>query len=867
MRMNLQRLVLCGFLLSAANATPAQEASPEAKAAALVAKMTLPEKVAQVQSGAPAIPRLNVAAYDWWSEGLHGIARNGYATVFPQAIGLAASWDTTLLQQVGTTVSTEARAKFNAAGVGHDHARYDGLTIWSPNINIFRDPRWGRGQETYGEDPFLTGQLAVRFIRGIQGDDPDHPRAIATPKHLVVHSGPEAGRHGFDVDVSPHDLEDTYLPAFRAAVTEGHADSIMCAYNALHGTPVCASGDLLATRLRRDWGFKGFVVSDCDAVDDMTKFHYFKPDNAQSSAASIQAGTDLDCGNAYADLLEAVHKGYVQEPVIDTALARLFAARYRLGEWGGDHSPYADIGMDQVDSSAHRQLALQAALESIVLLKNEHGTLPLRADARFAVIGPNADTLETLEANYHGTARAPVTPLAGLRERFGAARIRYAQGAPIAEGVPVTVPETALQTASGSAGLTGEYFGNVDFSGKPVLTRTDRVIDFDWDQVTPTDHLHEGPYAVRWTGQWLPPGVGDYTLAVHVDRCFDCNKQHDPVRLYIDGREVLDDNGDDAHLQAVLHIADTHPRSIRLEYVHSGQDQGVRLQWLAPEQAQLAKAEAAVRDADAVVAFIGLSPDVEGEELKIDVPGFNGGDRTDIGLPQPQQALLERAAASGKPLIVVLMSGSEVALNWAKAHANAILAAWYPGEEGGRAVAKVLAGDYNPGGRLPVTFYRSTRDLPPFVSYAMKERTYRYFTGTPLYPFGYGLSYTHFAYAQPQLSTVELEAGKTLTVNAVVRNDGDRDGDEVVQAYLDAPDDASAPQHALIGFQRVHLRAKESRRVTFELAPRQLSQVDALGQRAVTAGHYRLFVGGGQPGDAEGVTAAFTINGSMSLPK
>ena len=867
MRMNLQRLVLCGFLLSAANATPAQEASPEAKAAALVAKMTLPEKVAQVQSGAPAIPRLNVAAYAWWSEGLHGIARNGYATVFPQAIGLAASWDTQLLQQVGTTVSTEARAKFNAIGAGHDHARYDGLTIWSPNINIFRDPRWGRGQETYGEDPFLTGQLAVHFIRGIQGDDPDHPRAIATPKHLAVHSGPEAGRHGFDVDVSPHDLEDTYLPAFRAAVTEGHADSIMCAYNALHGTPVCASSDLLAARLRRDWGFKGFVVSDCDAVDDMTKFHYFKPDNAQSSAASIQAGTDLDCGNAYADLLEAVHKGYVQEPVIDTALARLFAARYRLGEWGGDHSPYADIGMDQVDSSAHRQLALQAALESIVLLKNEHGTLPLRADARLAVIGPNADTLETLEANYHGTARAPVTPLAGLRERFGAARIRYAQGAPIAEGVPVTAPETALQTASGSAGLTGEYFGNVDFSGKPVLTRTDRVIDFDWDQVTPTDHLHEGPYAVRWTGQWLPPGVGDYTLAVHVDRCFDCNKQHDPVRLYIDGRQVLDDNGDDAHLQAVLHIADTHPRSIRLEYVHSGQDQGVRLQWLAPEQAQLAKAEAAVRDADAVVAFIGLSPDVEGEELKIDVPGFNGGDRTDIGLPQPQQALLERAAASGKPLIVVLMSGSGVALNWAKAHANAILAAWYPGEEGGRAVAKVLAGDYNPGGRLPVTFYRSTRDLPPFVSYAMKERTYRYFTGTPLYPFGYGLSYTHFAYAQPQLSTAELEAGKTLTVNAVVRNDGDRDGDEVVQAYLDAPDDASAPQHALIGFQRVHLRAKESRRVTFELAPRQLSQVDALGQRAVTAGHYRLFVGGGQPGDAEGVTAAFTINGSMSLPK
>jgi beta-glucosidase len=820
-----------------------------------------------VQSSAPAIPRLNVAAYDWWSEGLHGIARNGYATVFPQAIGLAASWDAPLLQQVGTTVSTEARAKFNAVGAGHDHARYDGLTIWSPNINIFRDPRWGRGQETYGEDPFLTGQLAVHFIRGIQGDDPDHPRAIATPKHFVVHSGPEAGRHSFDVDVSPHDLEATFLPAFRAAVTEGHADSIMCAYNALHGTPVCADGDLLTTRLRHDWGFKGFAVSDCDAVDDMTKFHYFKPDNAQSSAASIQAGTDLDCGYAYADLLEAVQKGYVQESVLDTALTRLFAARYRLGEWGGGKSPYADIGMNQVDSPEHRQLALQAALESIVLLKNEHGTLPLRADTRLAVIGPNADTLETLEANYHGTARAPVTPLAGLRERFGADRIRYAQGAPIAAGVPIPVPETALRTSNGSVGLTGDYFDNTDFSGKPALTRTDRVIDFDWDQVTPIDKQHGDRYAVRWSGEWLPPGTGDYSLAVQVDRCFDCNNQHDPVRLTIDGQKVLDDAGDGKHLQTVLHVTDTRPHAIRLEYVHSGQDQGVRLQWLAPEQAQLAKAEAAVRDADAVVAFVGLSPDVEGEELQIDVPGFNGGDRTDIGLPQPQQALLERAAASGKPLVVVLMSGSAVALNWAKQHANAIVAAWYPGEEGGRAVAKVLAGDYNPGGRLPVTFYRSTRDLPPFVSYAMKERTYRYFTGTPLYPFGYGLSYTRFAYAQPQLSAAELAAGKTLTVSALVRNDGDRDGDEVVQVYLDAPDDASAPRHALVGFQRVHLRAKESRRVTFELVPRQLSHVDALGQRAVNAGRYCLFVGGGQPGDAEGVTADFTITGSTSLPK
>ncbi|GLQ89896.1 glycoside hydrolase family 3 protein [Dyella flagellata] len=863
---NLPRLAaVLGLLVT--GAAFAQQQTPEAQAAALVAKMTPAEKVAQLQSGAPAIPRLGIAAYDWWSEGLHGNARNGYATVFPQAIGLAASWDTQLLQQVGTTVSTEARAKFNAIGAGHDHGRYQGLTIWSPNINIFRDPRWGRGQETYGEDPFLAGRLAMAFIHGIQGDDSEHPRAIATPKHFVVHSGPEAGRHGFDVDVSPHDLEATYLPAFRAAVTEGQAGSVMCAYNAIHGTPACADGDLLTTRLRGDWGFKGFVVSDCDAIDDETRFHYFKPDNAQSSAASLQAGTDLDCGDAYADLLEAMQKGYVKASAIDTSLIRLFAARYRLGEWGDGKSPYAGIGMDQVDSAEHRQYALKAALESMVLLKNEHATLPLRSGTRLAVLGPNADTLETLEANYHGTARAPITPLAGLRERFGADRVYYAQGAPIAEGVPVPIPETAFRTKSGRPGLDGEYFDKLDFSGRPVVTRTDRVIDFDWDEAAPIGGAQPGRYAVRWSGEWLPPAAGDYTLAVQVDRCFDCNNQHDPVRLYVDGRKVLDDNGDDTPMQVQLHVADQHPHAIRLEYLHSGRDQGVRLQWLAPAGAQLAQAEAAVRSADAIVAFVGLSPDVEGEELKIDVPGFNGGDRTDIGLPQAQQALLERAAASGKPLVVVLMSGSAVALNWAKQRAAAIVAAWYPGEEGGRAIAQVLAGDYNPGGRLPVTFYRSTRDLPPFVSYSTQGRTYRYFTGTPLYPFGHGLSYTHFAYAEPQLSTAQLAAGKTLTLSATVRNDGGREGDEVVQVYLDAPDDALAPRHALVGFQRVHLAAGQSRRVSFQLAPRQLSSVDAAGERAVKSGHYRVFVGGGQPGDAAGVTAAFTIGGRLVLPR
>lgn len=853
--------------IAIALATVAHAAPDQAtvRAHALVAKLTLKEKVAQLQEDAPAIPRLGVPAYTWWNEGLHGLARSGYATVFPQAIGLAASWDPALLQQVGTVVSSEARARFDAVGPDNAHGRYQGLTIWSPNINIDRDPRWGRGQETYGEDPYLTGRLAVGFVRGIQGDDPAHPRAIATPKHFVVHSGPEFGRHGFDVDVSPHDLEATYLPAFRAAVTEGRAGSVMCAYNALHGTPVCADKDLLTTTLRGDWGFKGYVVSDCDAIDDMTQFHHYKSDDAKSSAAAIAAGTDLDCGSAYASLGDAVQKGYVQASLLDNALVRLFAARYRLGIMGNSKGSHPRIGVDQSDSAAHHQLALQAALESIVLLKNAHATLPLHAGTRIAVVGPDADTVETLDANYHGTARDPVTPLEGLRQRRGANHITYAQGSPIAAGVPIPIPETALRS-DGKPGLKGEYFDHPDFSGKPRLVRTDRTIDFDWDDVAPDASLDPNHYAVRWTGELVAPGAGDYTLVVHVDRCFDC-RGHDPVRLYVDGRELIDNPGNGKPMQATLHFADASPHTIKLEVLHSGQDQGIRLQWLAPPAAQLAEAEAAARNSDVAVAFVGLSPDVEGEESPLDVPGFDHGDRTDIALPAVQRALLERVAATGKPLVVVLMSGSAVAIDWAQQYAEAILDAWYPGESGGTAIAQVLAGDYNPAGRLPVTFYRAMRDLPPYVSYDMQGRTYRYFKGAPLYPFGYGLSYTTFAYADPALSTMRLQAGAALKVNATVRNTGPRAGDDVVEAYLDAPDVPLAPRHALVAFQRVHLEPGESRRVEFRLSPRQLSTVDAAGHRAVAAGRYRVFIGGGQPGDAPGVSASFTITGRDTLPR
>ena len=559
--------------------------------------MTREEKISQLVNAAPAIPRLRIPAYEWWNEGLHGLARNGYATVFPQAIGLAATWNTDLLEQVGTVVSTEARAKFNlAGGPGKDHRRYEGLTIWSPNINIFRDPRWGRGQETYGEDPFLTARLAVAFVHGLQGDDPARPRTIAAPKHLAVHSGPEPGRHGFDVDVSPHDLEATYTPAFRAAVIEGRAGSVMCAYNALHGTPACAAESLLNGRLRRDWGFTGFTVSDCDAVSDMAAFHHFRADHAASSAAALKAGLDLNCGSAYLKLGEALERGEVDEALIDQALVRLFAARYRLGELhpqGAD--PYASLGADDVDNAAHRALALRAAAQSLVLLKNEHGTLPLASGKRIAVIGPNADALAVLEANYQGTSREPVTPLQGLRARFGNERIVYAQGAHLAEGVPTTIPETALRRRRcgrpegrvfrqhGTARHTESWCGRIAWSAS-TGTASRRPKDCARTAIRcagPANCCRPVPATTCWRCAWRAASTAPAMI-----RCACTSTTNSSIAGDAKANRttaVTHDTGEKS-LETLLHFDDARPRRIRLELEHRGEDQGIRLEWIAPAQ-------------------------------------------------------------------------------------------------------------------------------------------------------------------------------------------------------------------------------------------------------------------------------------------
>jgi beta-glucosidase len=845
----------------------------------LVSRMTLDEKVRQMQHTAPAIPRLGVPSYDWWSEALHGVGRAGYATVFPQAIGMAATWDTNLVHSEGRVISVEGRATYYQAQRENNHHNYFGLTYWSPNINIFRDPRWGRGQETYGEDPFLTGKIGTAFVKGVQGDDPKYFEAIATPKHYAVHSGPEMARHGFNVNPSPHDLEDTYLPAFRETVVEGHADSIMGAYNAVNGEPASANTYLLTKTLRDDWKFQGYIVSDCGAVEDIVAGHKFAADIEHAAVAAVRAGTDNTCGDEFVTLVKAVNEGLIKESELDTSLVRLFTARFRLGMFDPPGTgPFANLRVSQIDSQEHRRLALQAARESIVLLKNQVGTLPLKSTVKtIAVIGPNAELLDSLEGNYNGTPSHPVLPLDGIRKQFaGKAEVLYAQGSPFVAELPVPVPRTAFQT-SGPAkteGLKAEYFSKAEFSGKPAVVRVDPTIQFDWSVASPAPGIPKQAFAVRWTGTLIPPGPGDYTFSFQQPFCWPCISEH-TVKVYLDDKLVssASQHNHDKEIPAfTAHFDDQSPHAFRMEYTHVGPvfHAGITLVWKAPVEALRQEAVKVAQRADVVVAFIGLSPDLEGEENGgMHVEGFSGGDRTDVALPRAQQDLLEALGATGKPIIAVLMNGSAVAATWAAHNASAILDAWYPGEEGGRAIAETLAGDNNPAGRLPVTFYASLDQIPPFVDYSMTGRTYRYFQGKPLYGFGFGLSYTAFEYAGLKLSSDELKAGDSLKLEVDVHNTGKMDGDEVAELYLSK--DANAPAHlirALRGFQRFHLAAGQSRHLTFTLSPRDLSLVTEQGEHAVLPGKYKIFIGSGQPGDGvRGAEANLEIAGEAKLPR
>jgi beta-glucosidase len=808
----------------------------EQRAASLVSQMTLEEKAAQMQNAAPAIERLGVPAYDWWNEALHGVARAGGATVFPQAIGMAATFDVPLMARTADAISDEARAKHHEFARHDQRGRYQGLTFWSPNINIFRDPRWGRGQETYGEDPYLTSRMGVTFVKGLQGDDPKYRKLDATAKHFAVHSGPEADRHTFDAKPTERDLRETYLPAFEALVKEGDVDAVMGAYNRVYGESASASKFLLQDVLRGEWGFKGYVVSDCWAIVDIWKHHKIVATPEEAAALAVKNGTQLDCGDTYMPSLPvAVRKGLIAESEIDTALAQLFTARMRLGMFDPPSQvPWAGIPYSVNQSPAHDALSRKVAQESIVLLKND-GVLPLSRDIRrIAVIGPTADDTMALLGNYYGTPAAPVTILQGIRDAVPNAKVVHARGVDLVAGrddpaaTPLIEPQY-LRPAAGSTerGLRGEYFRNRELAGKPTLVRVDPQIGFRWDRGSPTDNLlargeaqggQDVPaddFSIRWSGQLLPPVDGSYTLEA---------AGNDGFRLYIDGKRVIDhwENTDRLHAEhATVQLKGGRAYDIRLEYYERERDAGVRLAWRMPgAKPPFEEALQAARDSDVVIFAGGLTGDVEGEEMTVNYPGFAGGDRTDLRLPETQQKLLEALHATGKPVVLVLTTGSAIAVDWAKQNLPAIVVAWYPGQRGGNAVADVLFGDANPAGRLPVTFYKADEKLPAFDDYAMRGRTYRYFEGDALYPFGHGLSYTTFAYDGLRLDRARASAAQPVKVSLDVKNTGTRAGDEVVQLYLHPLDPKrERARKELRGFQRIHLEPGESREVTFTITP------------------------------------------------
>jgi beta-glucosidase len=862
----------------------------------LVGRMTLDEKASQLEDWATAIPRLGIPDYQTWNEALHGVARAGYATVFPQAIGMAATWDPKMVHSMGTVISTEARGKYNQAQREGNHRIFFGLTFWSPNINIFRDPRWGRGQETYGEDPFLTGKMGVAFISGVQGDDPAHPRAVATSKHFAVHSGPEPLRHGFNVDASARDLEETYLPAFRATVTEGHVDSVMCAYNSIDGWPACSNKMLLKDHLRDAWGFKGFVVSDCGAIVDINQGHKKTPDITHSAALALQAGTDLSCSiwtPGFNTLADAVRKGLVTEDLVTQAAERLYTARIELGMFDPvGSSPLDRMSLAYVANPQSRQTARKAAEESMVLLKND-GLLPLKTPpGHIAVIGPTADLLPSILGNYVGTPVRPVTPLDGIVSQFRTTPILYAQGSTLAAGVGVPVPRTAFGM---DKGLKTEIFATSDWTGRALATVAQPTVQADWENALPVPQLATHNYSVRWSGSITVPAAGHYVFTLEPADSFPYSPT-ETYRFVLDGKVLSEGSlraGNDLSVMGSfkaapgasptappvevfakvpsipVDFADSNPHDIQIEYSHSGDQSGggLTLKWEAPAQAQLDEAVARAKEADVVVVFVGLSPQLEGEEMRIKIDGFNGGDRTSLDLPAPQQKLLEAVAAAGKPLIVVAQSGSALALNWAREHANAVIEAWYPGVEGGTAVARTLAGLNNPSGRLPITFYASLDGLPAFTDYAMKGRTYRYFAGKPLWGFGYGLSYSTFKYGEVKLSADSVKAGDPLTATVTVTNTSTIPGDEVVEAYLKTPQ-ADGPIHSLAGFERINIPAGESKEVKIDIDPRSLSSVDDQGNRSILEGKYILTIGGAQPRETEAKSeASFTVTGTVALPK
>lgn len=805
----------------------------------LVSRMTLEEKAGQMGHSSPEIKRLGIPQYNWWNECLHGVAVAGIATVFPQAIGLGATWDTDLVHRLAIVTSDEARAKHHDAVRKGKRDIFYGLTFWSPNINIFRDPRWGRGQETYGEDPWLTAQLGIQFVKGLQGDDPKYLKLVSTPKHYAVHSGPEPLRHRFNAITNERDLRMTYLPAFKACVQEGGAYSVMCAYNRYHAKPCCGNKYLIQDILRGEWGFEGYVVSDCGAILNFYRDHKVVATEPEAVAMGIKGGCDLNCGEAYGrSIVEAAKKGLLSEEEIDKSLKRLFKARFLLGMFDPPNMvPYTKIPFKIVDAPEHRELALEAARKSIVLLKNEKKLLPLKKNIKtIAVVGPNADDVKVLLGNYNGTPSIAVTPLEGIRNKISQkTKILFAKGCGIstpAEFAPI--PAKFLCPAGGKKGQKGlkaEYFNNVELKGKPVLSRIDETVDFDWGEGSPDPEIQKDRFSARWTGTFTPPKTGKYRIGTTAD---------DGSRLFLDNELIIDDWHDHApqtHFKDVNLIAN-RPYSIKMEYYENLYQASAKLVWIAPDMNPLKKAEEITKKADLVIAVMGISQETEGETY----------DKKNLNLPAIQEQLLKMLHKTGKPIILVLLNGSPLSINWADKNIPAIIEAWYPGEEGGTAIADVIFGDYNPGARLPITFYKSIEQVPPFENYNMRGRTYRYMKKEPLYPFGYGLSFTKFRYSELKIAPKKIKTGDEISVSVRVKNIGKIAGDEVAQLYVsDLKASAPVPVRQLAGFQRIHLKPNREKVLEFKIKPEQLSFFNYDNQWIVEPGEFEISVGGCQP--------------------
>ena len=815
----------------------------------VVSRLTLEEKVHQMLNTTPAIPRLGILAYDWWNETLHGVARTPYrVTSYPQAIAMAATWDSNSLFRMADYSAMEGRAIQNIAiEQGKTKDRYLGLTYWTPNINIFRDPRWGRGQETYGEDPFLTAMMAKAFVRGLQGEDPKYLKAAACAKHFAVHSGPEPSRHVDNFNPSTYDLWDTYLPAFRELITKANVAGVMCAYNAVNTQPCCANDLLMNDILRKQWQFNGYVTSDCWAIDDFFRYHKTHKDSITSAVDGVMHGTDIECGTSvYYTLLNAVKQGLISEAQIDVSLRRLFTIRYRLGMFDPPAMvKYTNAPATTLEAPEHKALALKMAQQSIVLLKNANNTLPLKKTMKkIAVVGPNADNRVAVLGNYNGIPSQIVTVLDGLKAKLGSnAEVVYERGATFINDTVLVYTDVSNQlTWEGKLGFKAEYFNNRDLRGDAISTTMENVVDHIWQEgETVVGDIIATNFSARYSTNYIANANGSITFEIDGD---------DGYKLNINGKDVVN-TWTRNRMGARTYKLQTQKDSVYkmvLEYWQGAGKANIRLRAGNFERTNFTALANRLKDADAIVYVGGISPQLEGEEMPVNAPGFNGGDRTSIALPSVQTQLMKALKATGKPVVFVMMTGSAIAIPWEDENIPAIVNAWYGGQSAGTAIADVLFGDYNPAGRLPVTFYKSDSDLPGFSDYSMKGRTYRYFNGEALYPFGYGLSYTNFTYTNLKLPAA-VAKGKNTTVSVQVTNTGKMNGEEVVQLYVSNQNkNIHAPLKALKGFQRIALKAGESKTVTFSLTAADLSLVNEEGKLYLPKGKLMISVGGGQPG-------------------